>query len=99
VRAIRRDRQEDSNYLRWMKQLWATDELLRSEARGTYISSARRMLLDNVDDQAPDMTRLSKRDANDYGALVAALQRIDPVNAAPAVPGYIDLRTAQSLVD
>jgi hypothetical protein len=99
VRAIRRDRQEDSNYLRWMKQLWATDELLRSEARGTYISSARRMLLDNVDDQAPDMTRLSKRDANDYGALVAALQQIDPVNAAPAVPGYIDLRTAQSLVD
>jgi hypothetical protein len=73
VRAIRKDRREDDNYLRWMKQLWASDEQLQQETRG----SARRMLFDTVDDQPPDRSRLTKIDANDYGALTAALARVD----------------------
>ncbi len=97
VRAIRRDRREDCNYLRWMKQLWATDPRLKKEARGTYISSAQRMLLDSVDDQAPDKSRLSKIDVNDYSALIAALQAIDPLNGRTTPLRYIELRTAESL--
>ncbi len=97
LRAIRRDRQEDDNYLRWMKQLWATDENLAREARGTYVSSAQRMFLDAVDDEPPDPTRLTKIDANDYTALSRAIERIDPANSIAAPINYIDLRTAQSL--
>jgi hypothetical protein len=98
VRAIRKDRQEDANYLRWMKQVWASDEQLQGEARGTYVSSARRMLLDSADDQPPDRSRLLKLDANDYEALIASLQQVVPGRAVLEPLAYIDLRTAQSLV-
>ena len=99
LRAIHKSRQDDANYLRWMKQLWTQQASLFEGAKGSYIRSAQKMLLSQVDDKAPDPDKLHKIERNDYVALTGALKSytVAAEEASSDWPGFIELRTAQSL--